>query len=1112
MIFTDRTITVRKGESRIDEPIVVYRGDYELEVRFTILNSKFRFMSGTNLIESEKASYGQLAILTPYGGNIFSDIVRCNDGSVTFILTAEMLNQIEEVGLYSFQIRLMDYVKESRVSIPPVEYGIEVREPIASEDHDNSVNNAIVGYSIAKVVDPKEENVGDTFDKSGNYNKTKWETGDRISEGKLNKIEGAIDTINRNEVNNTATLSKRIDNNFNVLDATKADKNEIFTMANMGQDVKEAMTGGSVAVVGENAVMTNNILDKQITNAKIADNSVDGRLIPSCALKWCSAAAHMDFLYDSNSYSGNIYALITIKNTIGNISTGSTIRLMCNVKNYTNNEMTVKGMGIGSTEYPDDRDYNKIPEVDNFESSYVVVNKNAGEILSGVGKIETYPYEITSNTPYIILGVIFPIDEYGYYDFDVFNLYIKVDDREIYGDDIQIVNAGIYRHTEYITGLNIECGNPIKISDQLLNNDLIIDNMIMDKVVNRGMLYGIDDFMYLKATSTNDEVKWPLITIPNVINGYNKGDAISIKVSCVDISGRYGYIFAGLAGAMSNNGIEYYTDGIYSYTSGNSDNITLKGIKTTHTISFVMEDDMYDSDTDYLVVGLTQAINATGLSCECILFDLAISKNGSEFISIDIESIVNYGVYSPGGGGLTSDSIFIRSKGFADIMKTLDNSAIGMKEISPSIIDPLVNRVWDISVDINSDKSAPWLIGIIDKKNIVIENDSLNFRWEITSDELTILPVLPDTLTISTWCLGYTEFLDSSEFNSVIPGYVSYSAGYVYYDGTYLIGSIPIKLLPEPQDGKENLCIGVRIAKVVNDKIATGSNMQIKCRNSGVINPFSHMDLYKHSFVSTSIKATSLSDNYILTTDNFSELININIDNEVVSNGYLSIIGDSISTFDGWIPSGNKVFYDGSKYGITDVTKTWWYMAMTELGMNLCVNNSWSGSRVTTTAGDESAACMSRCQNLHTEEHEPDFIIIYIGINDYNNGVDIGVYDGRSSIPESTTTFREAYSVMLDKVLTRYPRAKVFVATLPYCDRNDDENSFPELNRNGVPLSDFNDAIRELANAFGVEIIELSKCGITFHNRKIYLGDELHPNTAGMELMSRKVINKLRNS
>lgn len=48
----------------------------------------------------------------------------------------------------------------------------------------------------------------------------------------------------------------------------KADKNEVFTMANMGQDIKEAMTGGSVAVVGKNTILTENILDGQITYNK----------------------------------------------------------------------------------------------------------------------------------------------------------------------------------------------------------------------------------------------------------------------------------------------------------------------------------------------------------------------------------------------------------------------------------------------------------------------------------------------------------------------------------------------------------------------------------------------------------------------------------------------------------------------------------------------------------------------------------------------------------------------------------------------------------------------------------------------------------------------------
>lgn len=44
----------------------------------------------------------------------------------------------------------------------------------------------------------------------------------------------------------------------------KANKNEVFTMANMGQDVKEAMTGGSVSVVGRNSILSENIVMEQV--------------------------------------------------------------------------------------------------------------------------------------------------------------------------------------------------------------------------------------------------------------------------------------------------------------------------------------------------------------------------------------------------------------------------------------------------------------------------------------------------------------------------------------------------------------------------------------------------------------------------------------------------------------------------------------------------------------------------------------------------------------------------------------------------------------------------------------------------------------------------------
>lgn len=64
----------------------------------------------------------------------------------------------------------------------------------------------------------------------------------------------------------TADISLQLDN----IENTKMNKTDILSMANIGQDIKEAMTGGSVAVVGENSILEENIVDKQVTFKKLA--------------------------------------------------------------------------------------------------------------------------------------------------------------------------------------------------------------------------------------------------------------------------------------------------------------------------------------------------------------------------------------------------------------------------------------------------------------------------------------------------------------------------------------------------------------------------------------------------------------------------------------------------------------------------------------------------------------------------------------------------------------------------------------------------------------------------------------------------------------------------
>lgn len=210
MIFTESTIKISNNVSKMDSTIVLYRGDKNVEIRFTILQSPFKYSNtvATNVIESTNASYGQLVIKTPNDKPpIFSEVSATKEGTVLFTITKEMIDEIEELGVYTFQIRLMDENKQSRVTIPPVENGIEIKEPIAIED-DNTTN--VVGLAKANYAVTTLSDV-DTpaFDDAGKYNKTNWNDGDIITSASLNKIEDGIYTTNENV---TAT-KKYVDDN-----------------------------------------------------------------------------------------------------------------------------------------------------------------------------------------------------------------------------------------------------------------------------------------------------------------------------------------------------------------------------------------------------------------------------------------------------------------------------------------------------------------------------------------------------------------------------------------------------------------------------------------------------------------------------------------------------------------------------------------------------------------------------------------------------------------------------------------------------------------------------------------------------------------------------------
>ena len=231
----------------------------------------------------------------------------------------------------------------------------------------------------------------------------------------------------------------------------------------------------------------------------------------------------------------------------------------------------------------------------------------------------------------------------------------------------------------------------------------------------------------------------------------------------------------------------------------------------------------------------------------------------------------------------------------------------------------------------------------------------------------------------------------------------------------------------------------------------------------------------------------------------------------------LSILGDSISTFKGYIPSGQSYEYSGSNRGVNSVDDTWWMKLIHTLGMTLLVNNSWSGTCVTNNRDSvkgENSSAMVRSELLGDS---PDVIILYMGINDFNFEVALGDYKGDTILPEQPdkATFGSAYALTLDKMTTKYPNSEIWCATLPPCESNG-QTGAPEINDSGVPLADFNERIRRLALSFGVRVLDFAQSGLTYRNLDLYMGDwadatgkGLHPNAAGMSVLANQAIRQM---
>ena len=199
-----------------------------------------------------------------------------------------------------------------------------------------------------------------------------------------------------------------------------------------------------------------------------------------------------------------------------------------------------------------------------------------------------------------------------------------------------------------------------------------------------------------------------------------------------------------------------------------------------------------------------------------------------------------------------------------------------------------------------------------------------------------------------------------------------------------------------------------------------------------------------------------------------------------------SILGDSISTYRGVSnnPSVNSTLFANPYFYSKrfPLKKTYWYRLIKDLGLNLCVNNSWSGGNL---SGKENPSSgMNRAHHLSDNDGTtPDMIIIFMGINDLGRGINIEV-------------FSEDYEKTLITVKRMYPLAAVCCVNIP-----DRDESIKERTKR------FNLAIENAVKKAGDKFFVADLFNIRLNNDFYYNNtlDGLHPDEDGMRIISEVI-------
>ena len=205
----------------------------------------------------------------------------------------------------------------------------------------------------------------------------------------------------------------------------------------------------------------------------------------------------------------------------------------------------------------------------------------------------------------------------------------------------------------------------------------------------------------------------------------------------------------------------------------------------------------------------------------------------------------------------------------------------------------------------------------------------------------------------------------------------------------------------------------------------------------------------------------------------------------------ISVMGDSISTIEDKIPSGNALYYDNTTGKEMTFERNYWGDIITRFGAVEGIDEAWSGS----TIGSKAASMASKDRiNKLDDNGTPDVILYYGGSNPDSS---VGTFDPDADYAKtvdwakSYSDTASAYAASLQRMKETYPDAEI-IAIIPYYEQNN------------IPKQA--EVIEQIAKHYDITTIDLRELR---NQEGISPNNALHPNMDGHSQIAAYICQQL---